>query len=266
MVDRSALLLKLLTSQKHGSLVAAPTFGLPERIGGERNWDYRYTWLRDSSFCLCSFMRLGFTEEAERFRKWLSERFDSEGKIGPLQVLYALDGRQEIPEQELAHLRGYRDSKPVRIGNAAYKQLQLDGYGEMFDAIYLSAKYGDTLSHKGWRTLGRSGGRRGKLHRMFLLVHRAPRASPPSRQGTPALRKDVRVCQRRRSLCRRVGTKWTASGEFSSGVHTFGLSQVPSRRSGVRARAIRRDTPKKPPPCQGPLPPALRWGPLTEPA
>jgi len=156
MVNRSALLLKLLTSQKHGSLVAAPTFGLPERIGGERNWDYRYTWLRDSSFCLYAFMRLGFTDEAERFRLWLHERLNSEGKTGPLQVLYALDGRQEIPEQELAHLRGYRDSKPVRIGNAAYKQLQLDVYGEMFDAIYLSAKYGDSLSHQGWLALKRT--------------------------------------------------------------------------------------------------------------
>jgi GH15 family glucan-1,4-alpha-glucosidase len=150
MVDRSALLLKLLTSQKHGSLVAAPTFGLPEQIGGERNWDYRYTWLRDSSFTLYAFMRLGFTGEAERFRQWLRERLNFEANNGPLQVLYAIDGRRETPEQALPHLRGYRDSKPVRIGNAAYQQLQLDVYGEMFDAIYLSAKYGDSISHKGW--------------------------------------------------------------------------------------------------------------------
>jgi GH15 family glucan-1,4-alpha-glucosidase len=150
MIDRSALLLKLLTSQKHGSLVAAPTFGLPEQIGGERNWDYRYTWLRDSSFTLYAFMRIGFTGEAEGFRQWLRQRLNFEAEKGPLQVLYAIDGRPTTPEQSLPHLRGYRDSKPVRIGNAAYQQLQLDVYGEMFDAVYLSAKYGDSLPHKGW--------------------------------------------------------------------------------------------------------------------
>jgi GH15 family glucan-1,4-alpha-glucosidase len=152
-IDRSALMLKLLTSQKYGSLIAAPTFGLPEKIGGERNWDYRYTWLRDSSFMLYAFMRMGFTEEGERFRHWLRDRLNFGAKNGPLQVLYGIDGRQHTPEQELSHLRGYKDSKPVRIGNAAYEQLQLDVYGEMFDAIYLSAKYGDSVSHKGWNNM-----------------------------------------------------------------------------------------------------------------
>jgi GH15 family glucan-1,4-alpha-glucosidase len=150
MVDRSALVLKLLTSQKYGSLIAAPTFGLPESMGGDRNWDYRYTWLRDSAFTLYAFMRLGFTEESDRFREWLRQRFNYEAEEGPLQVLYAVDGRQQVPEEELPHLRGYRDSKPVRIGNAAYCQLQLDIYGEMFDAIYLSNKYGTAISHQGW--------------------------------------------------------------------------------------------------------------------
>ena len=150
MVDRSALLLKLLTSQKYGSLLAAPTFGLPEQIGGQRNWDYRYTWLRDASFSLYAFMRLGFTEEAERFRDWLRKLFDFEADGGPLQVLYRLDGTQEIPEQSLDNLRGYRDSRPVRIGNAAYGQLQLDVYGEMLDAAYLSTKYGDAFPYRGW--------------------------------------------------------------------------------------------------------------------
>jgi GH15 family glucan-1,4-alpha-glucosidase len=150
MVDRSALMLKLLTSQKYGSLVAAPTFGLPERIGGERNWDYRYTWLRDSSFSLYAFMRLGFIGEAARFRQWLRQRINFESKNGPLQVMYRINGQQYLPEQILPHLRGYRNSRPVRIGNAAYSQLQLDIYGEMIDAIYLSVKYGDSISHSGW--------------------------------------------------------------------------------------------------------------------
>jgi GH15 family glucan-1,4-alpha-glucosidase len=153
MVDRSALLLKLLTSQKYGSLIASPTFGLPEQIGGERNWDYRYTWLRDSSFTLYAFMRLGFISEAEHFRRWLRERLHFDATNGPLQVLYGIDGRTETPEQELPHLRGHKDSKPVRIGNAAYQQLQLDVYGEMFDAVYLSSKYGDSISHEGWLAL-----------------------------------------------------------------------------------------------------------------
>ena len=95
-------------------------------------------------------MRLGFTEESECFRNWLKQRFGSDAEHGPLQVLYGLDGRQETPEVELTHLRGYKDSRPVRIGNAAFGQLQLDIYGEMFDALYLSNKYGNAIPHAGW--------------------------------------------------------------------------------------------------------------------
>jgi len=135
MVNRSALVLKLLTDSKHGSLIAAPTFGLPEAIGGPRNWDYRYTWLRDSSFSLYALMRLGYTEEGRRFNGWLKDRLRFDRAEGPLQVMYGIDGRTELPEYELEHLEGYRGSKPVRIGNAAYRQLQLDIYGEMFDAL-----------------------------------------------------------------------------------------------------------------------------------
>ena len=155
MVNRSALVLKLLASEKHGSLLAAPTFGLPEVTGGERNWDYRYTWLRDASFSLYALMRLGYVEEGARFNQWLKGRlhFDCDG--GPLQVMYGFDGRTDLPEQELEHLAGYLGSKPVRVGNAAYQQLQLDIYGEMFDAIYLSNKYGDGISYEGWESLKR---------------------------------------------------------------------------------------------------------------
>jgi GH15 family glucan-1,4-alpha-glucosidase len=155
MVNRSALMLKLLSDQEYGSIIAAPTFGLPETIGGERNWDYRYTWLRDASFTLYSMIRLGFVEEAEKFQDWLSSRLNYDSPQGPLQVLYGIDGRQKVTEETLDHLRGYMDSRPVRIGNAAYDQLQLDIYGEMFDAVYLANKYGEGESHDGWLAMKR---------------------------------------------------------------------------------------------------------------
>jgi GH15 family glucan-1,4-alpha-glucosidase len=155
MVNRSALILKLMCSEQYGSLIAAPTFGLPERVGGERNWDYRYTWLRDSSFSLYAFMRLGFVDEARGFTNWMRERLQFDAEQGPLQVMYRPDGRQDLEEEILDSLSGYRDSKPVRIGNAASKQLQLDIYGELMDAVYLANKYGDGISYTGWHNLQR---------------------------------------------------------------------------------------------------------------
>jgi GH15 family glucan-1,4-alpha-glucosidase len=155
MVHRSVLMLKLLTSADYGSLVAAPTFGLPEHIGGERNWDYRYTWLRDSSFSLYAFIRLGFVEEARAFTRWIRNRLHEDAQYGPLQVMYHPDGRKDLKEVILTSLSGYRNSRPVRIGNAAYKQLQLDIYGEFMDAVYLSSKYGDGISHDGWQSIQR---------------------------------------------------------------------------------------------------------------
>lgn len=152
-VNRSALVLKLLCSEEHGSLIAAATFGLPEKIGGERNWDYRYTWLRDSSFTLYAFMRLGFTEEARAFTRWIRDRMEDNAEHGPLQVMYHPDGRKELDEVILDSLSGYRNSKPVRIGNGAYQQLQLDIYGEFMDAVYLASKYGDGISYEGWHKL-----------------------------------------------------------------------------------------------------------------
>ncbi len=153
MVNRSALVLKLLTNRKHGSLIAAPTFGLPEAIGGPRNWDYRFTWLRDSAFTLYALMRLGYVEEGNSFNRWLKDRLRFEAEQGPLQVMYGVDGQMELPEYELDHLEGYRGSKPVRIGNGAYGQLQLDIYGELLDAVYLSNKYGDAIPYEGWQNL-----------------------------------------------------------------------------------------------------------------
>ncbi len=150
-VNRSALVLKLMVSRRYGSLVAAPTFGLPEQIGGARNWDYRFTWIRDAAFTLYAFMRLGLRSEAESFFRWLAEQVGrSDDAVRPMQIMYGIDGRTSLDEFQLDHLRGYRDSKPVRIGNGAYNQLQLDIYGEVFDAIYLYSKYGHALPHDGW--------------------------------------------------------------------------------------------------------------------
>lgn len=153
MVNRSALTLKLLASWRHGSLVAAPTFGLPEEIGGVRNWDYRYTWIRDASFTLYALIRLGYTEEAARFMTWIEDRCRDLNPDGSLQTMYGLDGRRELTEQVLSHLAGYKGSVPVRIGNAAYNQLQLDIYGELMDSVYLYNKYGDPISHDLWHNL-----------------------------------------------------------------------------------------------------------------
>ena len=149
-VNRSALTLKLLTSRPYGSIVASPTFGLPEVIGGSRNWDYRYTWIRDSSFALYALMRLGYTGEAEAFMRWVMARVDELEPDGSLQIVYGLDGRHDLPEEELPHLEGYMGSRPVRIGNAAYQHLQLDIYGELMDAVYLYDKYGSPLAHDAW--------------------------------------------------------------------------------------------------------------------
>lgn len=155
MVNRSALTLKLLTSRRHGAIVAAPTFGLPELIGGERNWDYRYTWIRDASFTLYGLMRLGYTEEAAAFMAWVMARCGELEPDGSLQIMYGIDGRHRLDEQVLSHLEGYRGSRPVRIGNAAHTHLQLDIYGELLDSVYLYDKYGAPIPHDGWTNIVR---------------------------------------------------------------------------------------------------------------
>ncbi len=151
-VMRSLITLKALTYSPTGAIAASVTTSLPEKIGGARNWDYRYCWLRDATFTLYALLIAGYTEEARAWRKWLLRAVA--GHPQELQIMYGLAGERRLTEFEASWLPGYAESRPVRIGNAAHEQFQLDVYGEIIDALHVASRYGLRADDDAWRVQG----------------------------------------------------------------------------------------------------------------